>query len=65
MVKSKCLPGPAINVTESEKAYKVELAAPGMTTKISTRIDEEKQPGNFNGKKTETKEEKRRSLSAP
>ena len=51
MVKANAT-APAINVFETEKEYKVELAAPGMTKEdFNVHIDEEK--------KTENKEEKK------
>ena len=43
MVKANAT-APAINVFETEKEYKVELAAPGMTKEdFNVRIDEERQ----------------------
>ena len=51
---------PAINVIETEKAYKVELAAPGMTKEdFNVRIDEENNLVISMEKKTENKEEKK------
>ena len=59
MVKAKAT-APAINVIESEKAYKVELAAPGMTKEdFNVRIDEENNLVISMEKKTENKEEKK------
>ena len=50
----------AINVIETEKAYKVELAAPGMTKEdFNVRIDEENNLVISMEKKTENKEEKK------
>lgn len=51
---------PAINVIESEKSYKVELAAPGMMKEdFSIRIDEDNNLVISMEKKTEKKEEKK------
>ena len=51
---------PAINVFETEKEYKVELAAPGMTKEdFNVRIDEENNLVITMEKKTENKEEKK------
>ena len=51
---------PAINVIESEKDYKLELAAPGMTKEdFSVRIDEENNLVISMEKKAENKEEKK------
>ena len=51
---------PAINVIESEKDYKIELAAPGMTKEdFSVRIDEENNLVISMEKKAENKEEKK------
>ena len=59
MVKANAT-APAINVIESEKAYKVELAAPGMTKEdFNVRIDEENNLVISMEKKTENKEEKK------
>ena len=50
---------PAINVLETEKEYKVELAAPGMTKDdFNVRIDEDNNLVISMEKKTENKEEK-------
>ena len=58
MVKANAT-APAINVIETEKAYKVELAAPGMTKEdFNVRIDEENNLVISMEKKTENKEEK-------
>ena len=49
---------PAINVIESEKEYKVEVAAPGMTKEdFNVRIDEDNNLVISMEKKTENKEE--------
>ena len=59
MVKANAT-APAINVIETEKAYKVELAAPGMTKEdFNVRIDEENNLVISMEKKTENKEEKK------
>lgn len=59
MVKANAT-APAINVIETEKAYKVELAAPGMTKEdFDVRIDEENNLVISMEKKTENKEEKK------
>lgn len=51
---------PAINVFETEKEYKVELAAPGMTKEdFNVRIDEDSNLVISMEKKTEDKEEKK------
>ena len=51
---------PAINVFETEKEYKVELAAPGMTKEdFNVRIDEDNNLVISMEKKTENKEEKK------
>lgn len=51
---------PAINVFETEKEYKVELAAPGMTKEdFNVRIDEDSNLVISMEKKTENKEEKK------
>ena len=51
---------PAINVFETEKEYKVELAAPGMTREdFNVRIDEDNNLVISMEKKTENKEEKK------
>ena len=51
---------PAINVIETDKAYKLELAAPGMTKEdFSVRIDEENNLVISMEKKAENKEEKK------
>ena len=51
---------PAINVIESENAYKVELAAPGMTKEdFNVRIDEDNNLVISMEKKSENKEEKK------
>ena len=51
---------PAINVLETEKEYKVELAAPGMTKDdFNVRIDEDNNLVISMEKKTENKEEKK------
>ena len=51
---------PAINVIESEKDYKVEVAAPGMTKEdFNVRIDEDNNLVITMEKKIENKEEKR------
>ena len=51
---------PAINVFETEKEYKVELAAPGMTKEdFNVHIDEENNLVISMEKKTENKEEKK------
>lgn len=51
---------PAINVIESEKDYKVEVAAPGMTKEdFNVRIDEDNNLVITMEKKVENKEEKR------
>ena len=50
---------PAINVLETEKEYKVELAAPGMTKDdFNVHIDEDNNLVISMEKKTENKEEK-------
>ena len=57
MVKANAT-APAINVFETEKEYKVELAAPGMTKEdINGHIDEENNLVISMEKKTENKEE--------
>ena len=59
MVKANAT-APAINVIETEKAYKVELAAPGMTKEdFNVRIDEENNLVISMEKKTENNEEKK------
>ena len=59
MVKANAT-APAINVIETEKAYKVELAAPGMTKEdFNVRIDEENNLVISMEKKTENTEEKK------
>ena len=59
MVKANAT-APAINVIETEKAYKVELAAPGMTKEdFNVRIDEENNLVISMDMKTENKEEKK------
>ena len=59
MVKANAT-APAINVFETEKEYKVELAAPGMTKEDSNvHIDEENTLVISMEKKTENKEEKK------
>ena len=59
MVKANAT-APAFNVIETEKAYKVELAAPGMTKEdFNVRIDEENNLVISMEKKTENKEEKK------
>ena len=59
MVKANAT-APAINVIETEKAYKVELAAPGLTNEdFNVRIDEENNLVISMEKKTENKEEKK------
>ena len=59
MVKANAT-APAINVFETEKEYKVELAAPGMTKKdFNVHIDEENNLVISMEKKTENKEEKK------
>ncbi|MEG1562783.1 MAG: Hsp20/alpha crystallin family protein [Bacteroides sp.] len=51
---------PAINVMESEKSYKVEVAAPGMTKNdFNVRIDEDNNLVISMEKKNENKEEKK------
>lgn len=51
---------PAINVFETEKEYKVELAAPGMTKEdFNVRIDEDSNLVISMEKKTENMEEKK------
>ncbi len=53
-------PTPAINVIEGEKAYKVEMAAPGMTKEdLKIRINEDDQLVISMDKKNEQKEEKK------
>ena len=57
MVKANAT-APAINVFETEKEYKVELAAPGMTKEdLNVHIDEENNLVISMEKKTENKEE--------
>ncbi len=57
MVKANAS-APAINVFETEKEYKVELAAPGMTKEdFNVHIDEENNLVISMEKKTENKEE--------
>ena len=57
MVKANAT-APAINVFETEKEYKVELAAPGMTKEdFNVHIDEENNRVISMEKKTENKEE--------
>ena len=59
MVKANAT-APAINVFETEKEYKVELAAPGMTQEdFNVHIDEENNLVISMEKKTENKEEKK------
>ena len=59
MAKSNAT-APAINVIETDKAYKLELAAPGMTKEdFSVRIDEENNLVISMEKKAENKEEKK------
>ena len=59
MVKANAT-APAINVFETEKEYKVELAAPGMTKEdFNVQIDEENTLVISMEKKTENKEEKK------
>ena len=56
MVKANAT-APAINVFETEKEYKVELAAPGMTKEdFNVHIDEENNLVISMEKKTESKE---------
>ena len=51
---------PAINVIESEKDYKVEVAAPGMTKEdFNVRIDEDNNLVISMEKKSESKEEQK------
>lgn len=51
---------PAINVSESENEYRVEVAAPGMTKEdFNIRIDEENNLVISMEKKSESKEEKK------
>ena len=51
---------PAINVSESESEYKMEVAAPGMTKEdFNIRIDEENNLVISMEKKSESKEEKK------
>ena len=60
MVKANATAPPAINVFETEKEYKVELAAPGMTKEdFNVHIDEENNLVISMEKKTENKEEKK------
>ena len=64
MVKANAT-APAINVFETEKEYKVELAAPGMTKEdFNVRIDEDNNLVISMEKKTENKEEKKEEISA-
>ena len=57
MIKANAT-APAINVFETEKEYKVELAAPGMTKEdFNVHIDEENNLVISMEKKTENKEE--------
>ena len=59
MVKANAT-APAINVFETEKEYKVELAAPGMTKEdFNVHINEENNLVISMEKKTENKEEKK------
>lgn len=59
MVKANAT-APAINVIESEKEYKVEVAAPGMTKEdFNIRIDEDNNLVISMEKKVENKEEKK------
>ena len=59
MVKANAT-APPINVFETEKEYKVELAAPGMTKEdFNVHIDEENNLVISMEKKTENKEEKK------
>ena len=59
MVKANAT-APAINVFETEKEYKVELAAPGMTKEdFNVRIDEDNNLVISMEKKAENKEEKK------
>ena len=59
MVKANAT-APAINVFETEKEYKVELAVPGMTKEdFNVRIDEDNNLVITMEKKTENKEEKK------
>ena len=59
MVKANAT-APAINVIESEKEYKVEVAATGMTKEdFNNRIDEDNNLVISMEKKTENKEEKK------
>ena len=59
-MKKANAPAPAINVFETEKEYKVELAAPGMTKEdFNVHIDEENNLVISMEKKTENKEEKK------
>lgn len=59
MVKANAT-APAINVFETEKEYKVELAVPGMTKEdFNVHIDEENNLVISMEKKTENKEEKK------
>ena len=59
MVKANAT-APAINVLETEKEYKVELAAPGMTKDdFNVRIDEDNNLVISMEKKAENKEEKK------
>ena len=65
MVKANAT-APAINVFETEKEYKVELAAPGMTKEdFNVHIDEENNLGHQHGEENGKQgREERRPLSA-
>ena len=64
MVKANAT-APAINVLETEKEYKVEVAAPGMTKEdFNVHIDEENNLVISMEKKTENKEESKEENKA-
>ena len=63
MVKANAT-APAINVLETEKEYKVELAAPGMTKDdFNVRIDEDNNLVISMEKKTEKQRRKRKTVA--
>ena len=62
MVKANAT-APAINVFETEKEYKVELAAPGMNKEdFNVHIDEEHRKDISLPQKTEIKKEKKNNI---
>lgn len=65
MVKANST-APSINVIETEREFKIEVAAPGMAKDdFNIRLDEDSNLVISMEKKTENSEKKRRTLSAP